>query len=568
MDVKDQAQRIVGRRLGRRDFLRAAVLGGSATLLAACAQPTAPAPTTAPTKAPAAAPTTAPAAPAPAATTAAPAAAPTQAPAAQAGTAIRIGIGVDPDSMDPAGQTTTTVQNLVDYICEPLVRLGEDGKLYPHLAESWQPSSDGLSYTFKLRQGVKFHDGADFNAEAVKLSWDRLLNKDLKVPLLGVMNVIDKVTAVDASTVKFDLKNQFGPFISAMTGTAYSIVSPNTAKNFPTKYNDEPVGTGAYKYKSRTKGAELVMERNESYWGKKPYYQTVQVKIVPEAATRESLILANQADVIISPPPSDIPKLQANNAVKVLLAPSDRTIYVALYCQSNGPTKNKTFRQALNYAVDKEGIIKNILFGMADVMDAPMASSLFGYCKVGAYPYDPAKAKSLLQQSGFAGASVKFFFCTGRYLQDAAFAQAIANNLSDVGLKVTTQTMDWPTYLATVNVPPEKVTGDMLVLGWGPGYLDASQQMEQFRKSAWPPAGLASALYTNPTVEDLIAKANAGTDQNTRAEQYCQANKIIMDDAPWIFLWVQKFPIIYSAKVKGVSSIPNEKFSCMYAEPA
>ena len=159
-----------------------------------------------------------------------------------------------------------------------------------------------------------------------------------------------------------------------MTQTAFNIVSPNTSKNFPKTWNDEPVGTGAYKWKSRTKGADLILERNEDYWGKKPYYKTAAFKIVPEAATRESLILANQADVIILPPPADIPKLQANTALKVLLAPSNRTIFIGQYCTREGPTKNVKFRQALNYAVDKEGIIKSILFGAADVMDAPVAS--------------------------------------------------------------------------------------------------------------------------------------------------------------------------------------------------
>jgi peptide/nickel transport system substrate-binding protein len=553
------------RRLGRRDFLKAALGASSVALLAACSQPTQPSQPAAATKAPAAAATTAPAA----AATSAPAAAATQAPAAtSAAGALRVAIGVDPDSMDPVGQTTTTVQNIVDYICEPLVWLGEDGKLQPRLAESWTADPSGKSFTFKLRTGVKFHDGADFNAEAVKLSWDRVLNPEMKMPLRGIMSVVEKVTPVDASTVRFDLKNPFGPFVSAMSQTAFNIVSPNVVKDFPKTWKDEPVGTGPYKYKSRVKGSELVLERNDSYWGKKPAYQTHQYKIVPEAATRESLILANQAEVIILPPPADIPKLQANNQLKVLLAQSNRTIFIGQYTQREGPTKNVKFRQALNYAVDKEGIIKSILFGAAEVMDAPMSSMLFGHSKVGAYPYDPAKAKALLKESGFEGAALKFYHSTGRYVQDGQFSQAIANNLRDIGLKVETQTMDWPTYQATVNVAPDKVSGDLFVLGWAPGYLDASQQMEQFRKSAWPPAGLASAHYTNPTVEDLIAKANAGVDEKVRADQYAQANKIIMEEAPWIFLWVQKFPIVHTVKVKGVGSMANEKFAVLNAEPA
>lgn len=555
MEEKDRTKPEVSRRV----FLKTALGVSGAVLLTACT----PTPAPSPTSAPAAKPTTsesAAAAPAPAST--APA-------ASKVGTeTIRIVVGVDPDTLDPAGQTTTTVQNIVDYVCESLLSLGEDGKLRPALAESWVMSGDGKEYTFKLRQGVKFHDGAPFDATAVKASWERLLNPGLKVPLLGLMTVVAGVTVVDPSTVQFNLKSPLPPFLAAMTATAYAIVSPNTAKSFATGYNEEPVGTGPYKYKSRTKGSEVVFVRNEEYWGRKPYYQAVQFKVVAEAATRESLILANQAEVIILPPPSDIPKLQANNQVKVLFGQSNRTIYMAMDCTRSGPTSNKQFRQAMNYAVDKEGIIKSILFGAAEVMDGPQANSLFGWSKVGPYPYDPNKAKELIKASGVTNPSLKLYYPTGRYMQDAAASQAIMGNLRDVGVNIEGQTMDWPTYQATVNVAPEKSTSDMHMLGWAPMMLDSAQQMVQFQKASWPPAGLAGAHYTNPQVEDLLAKANANINEKERADQYAQSNKLIWDDAPWIFLWVQKFPIVYSSKIKGVGSIATEKFSCLYAEPA
>jgi peptide/nickel transport system substrate-binding protein len=561
MEEKGSLETELTRRLNRRTFLKAALGVTGTALLAACAPAQAPSPTAAPK----------PAAPQPTAASGAPAAAPapTAAPAVKVGTdTIRLVIGVDPDTLDPAGQTTTTIQNIVDYVNESLLSLGEDGKIHPALAESWEAAPDGKSYTFKLRQGVTFHDGTPFNAEAVKLSWDRLLSPDLKVPLRGLMTVIDSVTAVDPSTVRFNLKAPLPPFLAAMTASAYAIVSPNTAKNFPKTYNEEPVGTGPYMFKSRTKGSEVVLVRNEKYWGQKPYYQTVQFKIAPEAATRESLLLAGQADIIILPPISDIPKLQANNQVKVIMGQSDRTIYIAIDCTRDGPTKDKLFRQALNYAVDKEGIIKSILFGAGQVMDSPVASSLFGYSKCGPYPYDPNKAKEMLKQGGYSNVSLKMYYCTGRYLQDAAASQAIAGNLRDVGINVDASTMDWPTYLAAVDVPPEKATADMHMLGWAPMMLDAAQQMVQFQKSNWPPAGLATAHYTNPQVEDLLNKANENTNEKERAEQYAQANKIIWDDAPWIFLWVQNFPIVHSAKIKGVGSIATEKWSAIYAQPA
>jgi peptide/nickel transport system substrate-binding protein len=581
--------RVSWSRTSRREFLRLAGLGAAVGLVAACAPAAAPAPTAAPaakpteaaakpagTAAPAApAPTSAPAAPAaPAASPAAAApAAPTQAAPAQAASGgasqtFRMAIGVDPDSLDPAGQTTTTVQNILDYIVEPLVRMKPDGKVEPALAEKWDMTPDGKSYTFTLRKGVKFHDGATFDAKAVKASFDRILNPNMKVPLRAPIDVIQSVEPVDDSTVRFVLKSTFPPFVDALAGSQYAIVSPSTAQKFPDTYNEEPVGTGPYTFKERKKGESVTLARHEGYWGQKPYYGSVQFRVVPEAATRESLILAGQVEAMILPPVADIPKLQTNNQVKVLLAPSNRTIFIAIDVARPGAVQNQKVRQAMNYAVDKDGIIKAVLFGAAEKMDAPMANVLFGYSKAGDYAYDPNKAKQLLQESGAGSVSIKMLHPTGRYVQDAQAAQAVAGNLRDVGINVETATSDWPTYLATINVAADKGTADAHLLGWAPGFMDAYQAMVQFQKASHPPSGLATSHYTDPRVEELLGKAQTDPNQEARAKAYAEASKIVWDDAPWIFLWVQKFPIVHSVKVKNIGSLPNEKFAALYAEPA
>jgi peptide/nickel transport system substrate-binding protein len=290
--------------------------------------------------------------------------------------------------------------------------------------------------------------------------------------------------------------------------------------------------------------------------------------VAPEAATRESLLLANQVEMMILPPVADIPKLEANNQVKVLLAPSNRTIFIAIDVARSGPMQNQKIRQAMNYAVDKDGIIKAVLFGAAEKMDAPMARVLFGYSQAGDYAYDVNKAKQLIQEAGVGSVSLKLIHPTGRYVQDAQAAQAIAGNLRDVGVNTELATSDWPTYLATINVPEDKGTAHMHLLGWAPGILDAFQQMVQFTSTSWPPKGLATSHFTHPRVEELLEQAIKDPSQDKRKELYAEAQKIVWDEAPWIFLWVQNFPIIHSAKVKNVTSLPTEKFYALYAEPA
>lgn len=489
---------------------------------------------------------------------------PTKAPAT-----FRIAVGVDPDTLDPAGQTTTTIANMVDYMVETLVTIDQEGKVLPMLAKSWTISADGLTYTFKLQEGVKFHDGKPFDAAAVKANLERILDPDVKVPIRAPYTPISKVEVVDPTTVKVILSKRSAALLAAFSWTTAGIVSPATIEKGTEGYKlvTKPVGTGPYIFKEYVKGSHLTVARNPDYWGKKPYYDTVNFRIVPEAATRESLLLAGQVDLIILPPIADIPALQKNPAVKVLLAPSDRTIFIAINTTKK-PLDNPKVRQALNYAVNKEEIIKGVLFGAADVLDAPMAPSLIGYCKTGPYPYDPAKAKQLLKEAGITTLTLDFIAPTGRYVQDFQAAQAIAGYLKEVGVEAKLSTMDWPSYIATITKPKAENVTNLHLLGWAPAYLDAAQQMLQFQTDQHPPKGLATTFYSNSKVDELSAAALGETDPKKRDELYCQASKIIWDEAPWIFLWNQRFPIIYSAKVKNVSYLPNEKFYALYAEPA
>jgi ABC-type transport system substrate-binding protein len=492
------------------------------------------------------------------------------------GDTLRVAIGIDPDTLDPAAQTTTTAGQIVDMMAETLVRVDEKGVVQPLLATSWSAAADGLSYTFTLRQGVRFQDGTPFNAQAVKFSIDRLLDpKTFKAlpQILGGKTGIDHVDVVDDSHVRFTLKSRLAPFVAAMTQTNAAIISPASVTVAPNKPElvTQPVGTGPYRFGERVAGDHITLTANKDYWGTKANYDTQVIKIVPEATTREALVRSGGADVINLPPAADIPALQADSTTRVILGPSDRTIQIIINTQdqSQALLRKPEVRQALNYAVDKDTIIKHVLFGAANPLDAPMARTLFGYCPVGSYKYDPAKARSLLQGAGAAGMSVKLVSPTGRYLQDFQVATAVAGYLTQAGLKVDGPgTTDWPTYVPTyVLVPPAQARTDLHLLGWAPPYLDASQQFEQFYSPRTPPGGQESSYYKNPQVDALIEQANTGTDQAQRQKAYCDAAKLVWNDAPWIFLYNQKYPLVTTSKVTGVIGLPNEKFVTTWASP-
>ncbi|MDB4894211.1 MAG: extracellular solute-binding protein family 5, partial [Firmicutes bacterium] len=452
---------------------------------------------------------------------------------------------------------------------ETLVKMDKDGKMQPGLARSWQVSPDGLTVNLALQTGVKFHDGTPFNAKAVKFSLERVLNADVRVPTRFPYQPIQSIDTPDDATVVLKLKSPSPTLIAALSWTTSGIISPDSVTklgNTAVQYQ-HPVGTGPYVFADYAKGKQIKFTKFADYWGKKPYYDTVVMNIVPDAASRETMLLAGQVDLVITPPISDVPALQKNNNVKVLLAPSARTIFIGINNQDPA-LKDKRVRQALNYAVNKEAIVKSLLFGAGDVMDSPMGPSLFGYAKTGPYPYDPEKAKSLLAQAGVKDLTLKFISPTGRYLQDYQAAQAIAGDLEKVGIKTNLSTMDWATYVATIGAPPDKNTTQLHLLGSAPSFPDASMHMVNFTTDFIPPKGFGTSLYSNPAVDALVNKANVEVDQAKRQQLYADAQKLVWDDAPWIFLWLQRFPIVHSAKVTNIGYLPNEKFDALYAEPA
>jgi peptide/nickel transport system substrate-binding protein len=479
-----------------------------------------------------------------------------------------IAIGIDLDTLDPPQMTTTTVANVVDYSVETLTQLDKSGKTTPGLATSWEVSGDGRTMTLQLREGVTFQDGTPFDAEAVKFNIDRLLDPKVEAPQRAPYESIASVDTVNDSTVRFNLSRPDPALPSALSATTSGIISPESVDKQGNSYTNivHPVGTGPYEFVSYQQGDQVQFTRYEQYWGTKPHYKKVTFRIVPEAATRESLVLAGQAEMAVLPPVADLQTLRESEETDVLMATSDRTIFIAL--QTTDPKlDDPRVRQALNYAVNKQAIVDNILFGAAEPMNAPVAPSVAGYCPVDEYEYDPQKAEQLLADAGVDNMSVTLGTPTGRYLQDKEATDAIAGNLRDVGVDAQVRTMDWASYIAATSVPEQQQKFDMHLLGWAPAFLDSSQQMLVFRTDQIPPNGLATALYSNKKVDQLSSQASTELDAQQREEYYCEAWRTIWNDAPWLFLWVQKYPIVYSSDVTGVSYLPNEKFDAVYAKP-
>lgn len=492
---------------------------------------------------------------------------------------FRIAIGVAVRDLEPT-VATGIIANMLDYVLETLVQTDETGAVLPGLAESWEISEDGKSVTFKLRQGVTFHDGEPFNAEAMAFSLGRWKNPVVR----GRANpfteqLLANIEVIDENTLRVDTLFTADLLLSNLLFTGYGAISPKSINEHGNSYTEPqgetpgasvyqfPIGTGPYKFVSLTPEG-MNLERFADYWGEMPYYAGVTFQFIPEAATRESLLLAGQTDMIVLPPVSDIVALQNNDAVEVLIAPGNRAIYIALNT-TREVLQDARVRQAINYAVDKEAIVNDLLFGAATVATSIVSEDSFGHCATGPYEYNPELARQLLAEAGVSNLTLNFAAPTGRFLQDFQVAQAVAAYLSVVGISAEPTTSDYSTYVGQLFVPAEAQTLDMSMFGYAPPGPDAALGMYFISHNTQiTPRGLNTAYYNNPEYSALIDEAFTNPDRNVRAQLLCDAQKIIWEDAPWLFLYFQDFPIVYRAGLEGITYRSGEKFDSIYARPS
>ena len=481
-----------------------------------------------------------------------------------AGTLV-VGVVAEPVNLDPAQVTDFNSNRVGRRIVEPLLTFAEEStQLVPNLAESWTISPDGLQYTFKLRKGVKFHDGTPFNAAAVKFSIERQINPEHPASKIGkypfanyFFGNVKAIEAMDEGTVRFVLKEPRASFLVVMAAAAASMVSPAAMMKAGVDFASAPVGTGPFRYTSWTKGQAVVLEKFPDYWKGAPKIDRVVYRPIVEDQARLTELLTGTLDLIVGVPADFVAQLESSPKVNLLKQVGAHVWYLGIN-NTKKPLDDKRVRQALNYAVNKEAIIRDVLKGTGAISRGPVLPGTWGADpSLAAYPYDPARAKKLLADAGYPnGFSTTMWVPeSGSGMQSpVAMAIVMQSNLRAVGVNVTLQTMEWGAYIAKLRTREQ----ELFALSWAAGSEDPDMVMYPlFHSSQWSPNGPNRALYKNEKFDALLTEARQVTDQAKRAALYREAQKILVEDAPWVFVDHEIQIAATSKRVQGFKLHPS-----------
>ncbi|WP_370323440.1 ABC transporter substrate-binding protein, partial [Salipiger bermudensis] len=460
-----------------------------------------------------------------------------------------VGQIAEPKALDPAAVTAVNDFRILMNVYDGLVRY-KSGTLEvePALATAWEISEDGTEYTFTLREGVTFHDGSPFNAEAVVFNFERMLNEDHPYhdtgpfPLAFFFSSVSSVEAVDDLTVKFTLSEPYAPFLSNLAYPTGLIVSPAAVEQHGADFGRNPSGTGAFTFAEWRSNEAVVVEANPDYWDGAPDLEAVVFRPITDANTRTAEMLAGGIDMMVEVPPVALSQFQGDGFQ--VFEQAGPHVWFLILNAKEGPFADKRVRQAANYAINKEALVNDVLEGTAEVAAGPTPPAFaWAYNEaLEPYPYDPEKAKELIAEAGAEGAELTFYVTEGGsgMLDPVAMGTAIQADLNAVGLDTTIETYEWNTFLGQVN-PGLEGKADMAEMAWMTNDPDTLPFLA-LRTEAWPDkGGFNSGYYSNPEVDELLEKARVATDQDERAALYKQMQEIVQEDAPWVFVanWKQ-----------------------------
>ncbi|WP_262030427.1 ABC transporter substrate-binding protein [Microvirga sp. Mcv34] len=477
---------------------------------------------------------------------------------------LRVGFTLDALTLDPANHRKRETETIIRNIYDGLLTRDAKMKVVPELAESWK-QVDPLTYDFKIRQGVTFHDGSPMTADDIVFTFERL-TKDGAMdgqtsPRKDLVGPVKSIAKVDDRTVRFTLSEPW-PILPAMLPFQEVVSKAFTEKVGTQGLATQTNGTGPFKLVEWRKGDSIIMERFDGYYGGatdippvgKACVDRAIFRVIPENASRVAALLAGEVDIINELPPFDMKKVEANSNTKVMKVNGTRTFFVALN-NAKKPFDDPRVRHAANMAINKALIIDKVLLGTAVPLNGVMSPDAFGYNPdLPAYAFDAEKAKKLLAEAGYPNGVDASIDTEGAFKE---MTEAVASMLTKVGIRTKVNVGEGSTLRAKWSPKGEK-TGDMYFTSWGNGSLDPADIFVPTLKTG--DRG-NSAFYSNKEVDALLDAANVELDQAKRADLYKKAQVIVNKDAPWIFLWLPQDLYGVSKRVSGWEPSADSKIN-------
>jgi peptide/nickel transport system substrate-binding protein len=452
-------------------------------------------------------------------------------------------------SLDPHLSSAYSSFAVLANVVEGLTTFDDAVKLAPSLAESWEQSEDGLTWTFKIRQGVKFSNGREMTSDDVKFSFERIINPELGSGRVNSCGGADATfDAPDATTFRITTTSSNGVLPITIAGAAGCAIVANESVGEDGQIV-VPIGTGPFVIQDVVGTTSMTLLKNPDYWQTGlPYLDEIDIVVIPEASSREAALLGGEVDWIMSPAPQSYEALKGNADVVVGETPLLQYSYMGVNT-TRDPLSDIRVRQAMAYAIDREQICAAGAFGLCTPIEGPTSPGSPWYFDYAPYGRDVEKAKALLAEAGFADGFDLELMPTSTYEETVRQAQVVQQNLAEVGIRATINAPEWSQWL-------ELEGGgnyDVYLCGWiGLTDADLYYYLQHRTGEVFNFTG-----FSNPEFDSLVDEGRSITDFDQRYEIYSQANKLLVDEAPYIYFYSPVGLRAYKPFVKGFVTRPD-----------
>ena len=467
---------------------------------------------------------------------------------AKTGGTLRVGLTADPAELDPHKTSLTAAWHVLEHVYEGLVTTNAALEPVPALAETWEISEDGLTYTFNLRQGVTFHNGREFSAEDVKYSFERILDPETASPSISDLSSIETIEAVDPATVVITLKAPDSSFLAKLMGTSIAVV-PQEEVEANGDLMQVAVGTGPFQFVEYVPNSVVRLERYAEYWDEgQPYLDGLEMQIVPDNTSRTTALVTGTVDFIEYAPVQDLPIFEADETIKIAGDQNTNIRYMAINV-SREPFTDVRVRQAIAMVIDRGPIIDSAVFGAGTATNILFPESYWAGFPSEIPEPDIEGAKQLLAEAGYPDGFKTSILSWAQYAFLSNAAIVIQEQLKQIGIEAELELQENAIYLENYFAG----NFDLSVTGTS-AYVDPNDVVLANFGTGESNNGIG---YSNPEMDELIAEAMAETDQEARAEIYKRIQEINLEDVVWVNLFIANQYEAMKEYVMGYEHIPT-----------